>query len=103
VKTSRAFVGTARLLDPGMVLSTVERDQSHSPLIDGEPLFIIRGRDSFAIPVLLLLKLVYDISDEEIKDWYEWQEGNNRMIRWPRTMKSRFNIPSMKERDGEPE
>lgn len=95
MRTSRARVSTSRMLEPGMSLSTVERDQQHSPLIDGEPLFIIRGRDAFAIPVLLMLKLVYDISDEEIGDWYEWQANNERMVRVPKTMKNRFNIPSM--------
>lgn len=93
MKTSRARVGSARRLEPGMVQAIVERDQQHSPLIDGEPLFVIRGRDAFAIPVLLMLKLVYDISDEEIGDWYEWQASNERMVRVPKTMKNRSNLP----------
>jgi len=99
MKTARARVQTSRSLEPGMVMSSIERDQSHSPLLDGEPLFVIRGRDAFAIPVLLMLKLIYDISDEEIGDWYDWQRKNERMVRVPRTMKDRFNIPSMRERE----
>jgi len=92
MRTTRAWRHD-RPLEPGTRGQLIARDQGHSPFIDDEPLFVIRGRDRFAIPVLLMLKLIYDVTDEEIADWYEWQNSHERHIRYPQSMMRRFDLP----------
>jgi len=84
MKASRAAAHAAELTR-GMKFERIARDQHHSPYLDGEPLFIIRGRDNFALAVLRLLKSVYDITDDELAEWAEWRAENERNMRDPGT------------------
>ena len=54
-----------------------------SPPHDGEPMFTLRAKDNFAVPMLRLMQNVYGI-DEAVIQWFEnWRKEHPELCKDP--------------------